>query len=122
MGILSHEQTQDGLQANLLSEHGRDGASIRRPDSLDWKEKAVRVFHITEFSSTAGEGYMWRRLVLHSDEMAVALFVWVCTLPLIALLILPRYGLGFASLAAAIVLFIFMIVCWGMCGRELVKG
>lgn len=89
---------------------------------LDWKEKPVRAFHMPKVSLTAVEGYMWRWLVLHSDEMAVALFVWLCTLPLIAMLILPRYGLGFTSLVAVAVLFVLMIACWGMCGRKLVKG
>lgn len=64
---------------------------------------------------------MFRRLGIHSDEMAVALVVWLCTLPLLGLLIVPRFGLPAAGFAALVVLIALMIVCWGMCGRELAR-
>lgn len=60
---------------------------------------------------------MGSRRRFSSDEMMVALFVWVCTLPVIGLLILPRFGLSGALMAALIALLALMLLCWGMCGR-----
>lgn len=64
---------------------------------------------------------MFRRLGIHSDEMAVALVVWLCTLPFLGLLMVPRFGLATAGVAALLILIALMIVCWGMCGRELLR-
>ncbi|NJC96616.1 MAG: hypothetical protein FIB03_09830 [Anaerolineae bacterium] len=53
------------------------------------------------------------------DDMAVALTIWLCTLPLVGLLVVPFFGLKVA-LAAAVLLFIFaLLVCWGICGWKI---
>jgi len=53
------------------------------------------------------------------DDMAVALTIWLCTLPLVGLLVVPFFGLKVA-LAAAVMLFILaLLVCWGICGWKI---
>ena len=65
---------------------------------------------------------MLRHLGLHSDEMAIALAVWLCSLPLVGFLFLPRIGLQGAGIAAVLVLIGLMVVCWGACGWRSIKG
>lgn len=64
---------------------------------------------------------MRRRLGLQSDEMAVALAVWLCSLPALGMIILPLFGPRVGLLTALLVLIALMIVCWGMCGRRLLR-
>ncbi len=63
-----------------------------------------------------------RRLGLQSDEMALAFVLWMCSLPLLALLILPRFGWQPFGLAALILLAVLAAICWGMCGWVAVRG
>ena len=65
---------------------------------------------------------MGKRLGLHSDEMALALVVWLCSLPLVALIIIPLLGLNAAGLVAIALLFLAMAMCWGACGWKVLKG
>ena len=62
------------------------------------------------------------RLGLHSDEMALALVMWLCSLPLVALIIIPFFGLNAAGLVALALLFVAMAMCWGACGWKVLKG
>ncbi len=65
---------------------------------------------------------MRRRLGFHSDEMRLAFAVWLCSLPLVALSIIPLFGLKVAA-AVGLVLFIAaMAVCWGACGWKGLKS
>jgi len=65
---------------------------------------------------------MRKRLGLHSDEMALALAVWLCSLPLVALIVIPLFGLNAAGLVALALLFVAMAMCWGACGWKFLKG
>lgn len=59
---------------------------------------------------------MFRRLGLHSDEMALAFVVWLCSLPLVALIVIPLFGLKTAGVVALVLFFVAMAICWGACG------
>ena len=64
---------------------------------------------------------MLKRFGIELDDMAVALLIWLCTLPLIGILIIPFFGWQ-AGLAAAAVLFILaMAVCWGICSWNILR-
>lgn len=65
---------------------------------------------------------MQERLGVHSDEMALALVVWLCSLPLIALIVIPLLGLGAAGVVALALLFVALAMCWGACGWNVLKG
>jgi hypothetical protein len=65
---------------------------------------------------------MRKRLGLHSDEMALALALWLCSLPLVALIVIPLFGLNAAGVVALALLFVAMAVCWGACGWQVLKG
>ena len=65
---------------------------------------------------------MLRRLGFHSDEMALALVLWLCSLPLVALVVIPLFGLKVAGVAALALFFVAMAVCWGICGWKVFKG
>ena len=49
----------------------------------------------------------------------LALFVWFCTLPLVALLVVPFFGWGAGLTVAAILLLIILALCWFLCLRAL---
>ncbi len=65
---------------------------------------------------------MFRRLGFHSDEMALALVLWLCSLPLVALVVIPLFGLKVAGVVALALFFVAMAICWGICGWKVFKG
>ena len=55
------------------------------------------------------------------DDMALAIVIWLCTLPLVGLLVIPFFGLE-VGLIVAIALFIAaMVICWGICSWKIFK-
>ena len=58
---------------------------------------------------------MFKRLGHHSEEMALALILWLCSLPLIAFIVLPLFGRAAALAVAVALLFVALAVCWGFC-------
>jgi hypothetical protein len=58
--------------------------------------------------------------LLHSDTMGITLILWLCSLPLIAFLVLPLFGRAVALSAALALLVVFLVFCWGLCGRRVV--
>ena len=65
---------------------------------------------------------MLKRLGFHFDEMALALVVWLCSLPLVALVVIPLFGLKVAGIVALALFFFAMALCWGICGWKVFKG
>ncbi len=58
---------------------------------------------------------MFKRLGSHSDSMILALVVWLCSLPLVLLIVAPLLGLTAAGIVALALLFVAMVLCWGVC-------
>ena len=65
---------------------------------------------------------MFKRFASHFDEMALAIVIWMCTLPLVGLLILPFFFFFFSLLAAAGLLIGILIICWGICGWKIFRS
>jgi len=65
---------------------------------------------------------VFRRLGFHSDEMALAFILWLCTLPLVVPLVIPFFGLKTAGVTALVSFFVAMAMCWGACGWKAFKG
>lgn len=63
---------------------------------------------------------MREKLKLHADAMAITIVLWLCSLPLIALLILPLFGPAAALWTALALLVVFLVLCWGVCLRDVV--
>jgi uncharacterized membrane protein (DUF4010 family) len=59
---------------------------------------------------------------LHSEEMALTLMLWLCCLPLIALFVIPFFGLKVAAVVAVVLFLVMMAICWGICGWKVVTG
>jgi uncharacterized membrane protein YqjE len=57
-----------------------------------------------------------------SDEMLLALAVWLCGLPLLTLIVLPWLGWPAALTAAAVLLLAALAACWGACGWKVVAS
>lgn len=51
-----------------------------------------------------------------SDEMLLALAVWLCSLPLVVLLVISWLGWQIALMAATIWLIVALLACWGASG------
>ena len=58
---------------------------------------------------------MLSRFGIHSDTMLLALAVWLCSLPLMALIVIPLFGLKVAGGVALGLLVVALAVCRGIC-------
>lgn len=58
---------------------------------------------------------MFKRLGSHSDSMILALAIWLCSLPLVLLIVVPLLGLTAAGIAALVLLLAALVLCWGVC-------
>lgn len=65
---------------------------------------------------------MFRQLGSHSDSMILALAIWLCSLPLILLIIAPLLGLSAAGIAALVLLFAALVLCWGVCSWKVFQN
>lgn len=45
----------------------------------------------------------------------LALFIWLCSLPLIGLLVVPGFGWGVGLTVAAALLVVILTLCWLLC-------
>jgi hypothetical protein len=59
------------------------------------------------------------KLSKYSETMALAFMVWLCSLPLIALFILPFFGWQTAVALALMMLVVLLMICWALCGRAI---
>ena len=55
------------------------------------------------------------RLRLRDETMALALVVWLCSLPLVAIFVAPFFGLKVAAAVALGLLVVALAVCWEIC-------
>ena len=62
---------------------------------------------------------MLRKFSINPDEMALALVLWLCTLPLVGLLVIPFFGLKVGLVVAAVLFIVAIIICWGICSWKL---
>ena len=60
---------------------------------------------------------------LHFDfgDMALALVLWMCSLPLVAILVVPFLGLKIGAMVAVVLFLVAMAFCWGVCGWKIYK-
>ena len=69
-----------------------------------------------------GEADMLKRLGSHSDSMILALVLWLCSLPLVLLIVVPLLGLTAAGIATLTLLFVAMVLCWGVCSWKVFQN
>jgi len=62
---------------------------------------------------------MLRQFTSHFDDMVLAIIVWMCTLPLVGLLVFPFFGLKISLLVLAGSLIIILVICWGICSWKI---
>jgi len=65
---------------------------------------------------------MLRQFASHFDEMTLAIVIWMCTLPLVGLLIVPFFGLKVGLIIAAALFIAAMVICWGICSWKIFKS
>ena len=65
---------------------------------------------------------MLHKLTFDTGDMALALVLWLCSLPLVALLVVPFLGLKVGAIVAVVLFFIVMAICWGICGWKIYKN
>ncbi len=59
---------------------------------------------------------MLRKISIDSGDMALALILWLCSLPLLALFVVPFFGLKVGAIVAVALFFVSLAICWGICG------
>lgn len=65
---------------------------------------------------------MLEKFKLGMDDMALAIVIWLCTLPLVGLLVVPFFGLKVGLFAAVALFIVAMVICWGICGWKLFRN
>ena len=65
---------------------------------------------------------MLRQFASRFDDMALAIIVWMCTLPLVGLLVFPFFGLKISLLVLAGLLIAILAICWGICSWKIFKS
>lgn len=65
---------------------------------------------------------MLRKFSIDSGDMALALVLWLCSLPLVALLVVPFFGLRVGAIVAVVLFFAAMAICWGVCGWKVYQS
>lgn len=58
---------------------------------------------------------MLKRLGSHSDSMLLTLVLWLCSLPLALFVVAPLFGLKVAGIAALVLFFAVVAICWSVC-------
>ncbi len=64
---------------------------------------------------------MLKKLHFDIGDMALALTMWLCLLPIIGFVAIPLFGLRSAAAIALAVFFVMMAICWGICGTQALK-
>lgn len=64
---------------------------------------------------------MIKRISFHSEDMALALLLWLCSLPLVGLIIIPFFGLKVAAVVGLALFFLATAICWGICAWKVFK-
>ena len=57
-----------------------------------------------------------------SETMALTLVVWLCSLLLVGLIVLPLFGAKVALVTAGGLLVAVLALCWGICGYHVVNN
>ncbi|MDP2777485.1 MAG: hypothetical protein Q8O48_07565 [Anaerolineales bacterium] len=65
---------------------------------------------------------MLRRFANRFDDMALAILIWMCALPLVGLLIFPFFGLKISLLVLAGLLIAILVICQGICSWKIFKS
>ena len=68
------------------------------------------------------EADMLEKLKLGMDDMALTIVIWLCTLPLVGLLVVPFFGLKVGLIAAVALFILAMVICWGICSWKIFKS
>jgi len=65
---------------------------------------------------------MLEKFKMGLDDMAVAIVIWLCTLPLVGLLVIPFFGLKVGLIVAVALFIAAMVICWGICSWKLFRN
>ena len=65
---------------------------------------------------------MANKLRIDLGDMALALAVWFCTLPIIGFIVIPLLGRPQALIISIAAFFLIMAICWGSCGVKQYKA
>lgn len=68
------------------------------------------------------EVVMLEKFKMGMDDMALVIIIWLCTLPLVGLFVVPFFGLKVGLAAAAALFIVAMVICWGICGWKLYRN
>jgi hypothetical protein len=47
--------------------------------------------------------------------LGMTLMLWLCTLPLVLIIVLPLWGSWMALVSAAVLLLVMLGICWALC-------
>ena len=59
---------------------------------------------------------MIRKFSIDTGDMALALVLWLCSLPVVGLFVATFFGLKVGAIVAVALFLLTMAICWGICG------
>lgn len=65
---------------------------------------------------------MLRNFTFDTGDMALAIVLWLCSLPLVALVVVPILGPTVGAIVAVALFFVAMAICWGICGWKVYRN
>ena len=65
---------------------------------------------------------MLEKFKLGLDDMALVIVIWLWSLPLVGLLVIPFFGLNVGLIVAVALFIAAMLVCWGICSWKLFRN
>lgn len=63
-----------------------------------------------------------QRISSHFDGMILAIAVWICTVPVVGLLVIPFFGWKVGLSIVVVLSIIVAIICWGICSWKIYKS
>jgi hypothetical protein len=67
------------------------------------------------------EAKMRQKLNRYEDTIALTIVLWLCSLVLIGLVVLPWFGRVVAASTAVGLLLVLLLICWGICGWRVIQ-
>jgi hypothetical protein len=65
---------------------------------------------------------MLANLGFDSGDVVLTSVLWLCSLPLVALRVVPFFGLKVGAIVALALFFVAIVVCWGVRGWKVFKS
>jgi hypothetical protein len=83
--------------------------------------QAELIRNVEQIHRQCSEVTMLEKFKLGLGDMPLAIVIWLCSLSLVGLLVIPLFGLKVGLVAAAALFIAVIVICWGICGWKVFR-